>query len=151
MTAERRLLYAALVAWSIVAIISLVVGPPLGHDESAFASVARGTAPAWLYRSTGVIAIAKFGVALGGSELALRLASVVLGLGVVLAVWAVGRAAFDERIGAWAAAVIIGAHPMALRSTELIGDLPATACLLAGIAILTGELKRDDGPRWRLV
>jgi hypothetical protein len=40
---------------------------------------------------------------------------------------------------------------MALRSAELIGDLPATACVVAGVALLAGELSRDDGPRWRLV
>jgi hypothetical protein len=37
---------------------------------------------------------------------------------------------------------------MALRSAELIGDLPATACVLAGVAILVRELGRDRGPSW---
>jgi len=151
MPAERRLLYAALAAWAVIAVVSLIVAPPLGHDESAFALMARGGAPAWLYRSTGVITIAKIGVALGGSDFAMRIASAVLGLGLVVAVWAVGRAAFDDRVGAWAAAVVVGGHWMALRSVELIGDIPATACVLAGVAILARELRRDRGPSWWLV
>jgi len=151
MTHERWLLVAAVVAWLVVAVIGIALGPPLGHDESAFAAAARGDAPPWLYRSTGVIAIAKVGIALGGADWAMRLASVVLGAGVVVAAWAVGRAAFDERIGAWAAAVVAGAHPMALRSAELIGDLPATACVLAGVALLVEELRLERGPGWRII
>lgn len=148
---ERRLLHAALVAWGIVAILGVLVGPPLGHDESAFASAARGDAPAWLYRSTGVIAIAKIGLGLGASDAAMRIVPVLVSFSIIIGVWLVGSRAFDERVGAWAAAVAVGAHPMALRSAELIGDLPATGCLLVGIAMLVSELKREDGPRWRIV
>jgi len=39
---------------------------------------------------------------------------------------------------------------MVLRSAELLSDLPATACILGGIAILVGELDRADGPRRRI-
>ena len=147
---SRKLLVLALLAWLAIAIASLVTGPPLGHDEAAFGVAARGDGPAWLYRSTGVIWIAKVGVALGGGDVAMRLASVVLGLGLVGATWLVGSR-LSPRAGGWAALVVAGAHPMVLRSAELIGDLPATACVLAGIALLAGELARDDGPRWRLV
>jgi 4-amino-4-deoxy-L-arabinose transferase-like glycosyltransferase len=150
---DRRLLTAALLAWIAMALIGLVFGPSLGHDEAAFAIAARGEAPAgvWLYRSDGTIAIAKLGIALGGAVWQLRLASAVLGTGVVIAVFAVGRAAFSARTGAWAAALIAGAHPMAHRSAELLSDLPAVACLLGGIAILVGELDRAGGPRWHIV
>jgi len=140
----------ALLAWLAIAITSLVTGPPLGHDEAAFGLAARGDGPAWLYRSTGAIWIAKVGVALGGGEVALRLASALLGLGLVAATWLVGSR-LSPRAGGWAALVIAGAHPMTLRAAELIGDLPATACVLAGIAIMAGELSREAGPRWRLV
>lgn len=147
---ERRLLAAAVLAWLVVAILSLVLGPPLGHDECAFALIARGDAT-WLYKSRGVVAIAEFGIALGGSEWAIRLLMVPLGAGVVLGTYAVGRVVCDGKTGAWAAALVAGAHPMALRSAELIGDLPATAALLAAIALLAGELSRDGGLRWRIV
>ena len=150
---SRKLLTLALLAWLAIAVTSLVTGPALGHDEAAFGIAARGDGPAWLYRSTGVIWLAKLGVALGGGDVAMRLASVLLGLGLVVATWLVGSR-LSPRAGGWAALVVAGAHPMALRSAELIGDLPATACVLAGIAVMAGELSRpevDGGPRWRLV
>jgi 4-amino-4-deoxy-L-arabinose transferase-like glycosyltransferase len=177
---DRRLLTAALAAWGVVAVIGLVLGPSLGHDEAAFALAARGEAPPgrWLYRSEGTIAIARIGVALGGATWQLRLGSALLSPLVIVAVYAVGRAAFSARTGAWAAVVLAGAHPMGLRSAELLSDLPAAACLLGGVALLVGELDRRspiagggdpdgsaggagdkaprgidrvDGPRWRLV
>jgi 4-amino-4-deoxy-L-arabinose transferase-like glycosyltransferase len=146
-----RVLAVALLAWLAVAALGLVTGPPLGHDEAAFAVAARGDAPAWLYRSTGVIAIARVGVALGGSELALRLTSVLLGLGVVAGAWAVARAGFGDRVASWVALVVVGVHPLVLHGAELIGDPPATACLLLGAALVVGELDRPGGPRWRVV
>lgn len=144
----KRLLWIALAAWLVVAIVCLVSGPPLGHDESAFAISARGGGPPWLYRSTGVIWVAKLGVALGGGDTAMRIASTLLGLGMILAAWFAGLQ-LSEKAAGWSALVIAGAHPMSLRSTELIGDLPATACVVAGVALLAGELQR--GPRWRVV
>ncbi|HEX7835973.1 MAG TPA: hypothetical protein VF469_00855, partial [Kofleriaceae bacterium] len=68
-----------------------------------------------------------------------------------VAAFALGRAAFSARTGAWAAALVAGAHPMVMRSAQLLSDLPAAACLVGGIAILVGELDRDSGPRWRMV
>jgi len=150
---DRRLVSAALLVWIAMALLGLVLGPVLGHDEAAFALTARGLAPAgeWLYRSDGTVAIAKLGVMLGGAVWQLRLASAVLGTGFVIAVVAVGRAAFRTRTGAWAAALIAGAHPMVERSAELLSDLPSGGGRLGGIAILIGELDREGGPRWRIV
>ena len=150
---ERRLYYAALAAWAAITVLGIASGPPLGHDEAAFAVLARGGGPAsWMYRSTGMVVLAHVGVALGGAEWVMRLASGLVGLGVPVATWAVARRAFGERTAAWAVAVVAGAHWMVLRSAELIGDLPATACLLAGLAVLLRELdERDDGPTWGLV
>ncbi|MEO6773737.1 MAG: hypothetical protein ABI467_12085 [Kofleriaceae bacterium] len=166
---DRQIVVAALVAWFVVGGLALASGPPLGHDEAAYAVAARGDAPAWRYRSTGMIAIARAGLALGGGELALRGLALVLGAGVIVGAFALGKAAFGHpersrggtaspeqataggaRTGAWAAVVLATAHPMAARSAELIGDLPATACLLGGVAVLLGELERAR-PRWRLV
>jgi hypothetical protein len=152
----RRLVAAAIAAWLVAAAIGLVIGPPLGHDEAAFAIVARGDQPvgAWLYRSDGTVAIARLGVALGAADWQLRLASAVLGTAIVIAAFAVGRAAFTARTGAWAAVLVAGAHPMALRSAHLLGDVPAAAALLGGVALLVGELERAagcaTGPRWRI-
>jgi 4-amino-4-deoxy-L-arabinose transferase-like glycosyltransferase len=150
---DRCLFTAALLAWAAVALIGLLFGPTLGHDEAAFALTARGQAPpgSWLYRSDGTVAIARIGIALGGAEWQMRLTSSVLNALAIVAVYAVGRAAFSPRTGAWAAAVIAGAHPMVLRSAEMLSDLPAMAGILGGIALLVSELDRDDGPRWRIV
>jgi 4-amino-4-deoxy-L-arabinose transferase-like glycosyltransferase len=150
-TPDRRLLLAAVIAWLVVAVLGIVLGPPLGHDEAAFAVSARGGGPPWVYRSAGVTEVARIGVLLGGATWQLRIASALFGTLIVVGAYAAGTAAFSARTGAWAAAVIAGAHPMALRSAELIGDLPATGCLLVGIALLAAELAREDGPRWRLV
>ncbi|HTR52506.1 MAG TPA: glycosyltransferase family 39 protein [Kofleriaceae bacterium] len=155
MTFERRLLFAALGAWLVVTVLGVVSGPPLGHDEAAFSVIARGGGSAWLYRSSGVVALAKIGVALGGRAWVMRLPTGLAGFGVPLGAWAVGRRAFGARTGAWAAAVLAGAHPMMMRSAELIGDLPATACMLAGIAVVVGELEPSSGddamPTWRFL
>jgi len=148
---DRRLLIGAAIAWFAIAMLAIVLGPPLGHDESAFAVAARGDGPAWVYRSVGVRLIAEVGVALGGAEWQLRLVSAVLGIGIIFAAYALGRATLSPRTGAWAACILAGAHPLALRSSELIGDIPATACVLAGLAVLAGELSRDGGPRWRML
>jgi hypothetical protein len=74
----RRLVAAAIAAWLVAAAIGMVIGPPLGHDEAAFAIVARGDQPVgtWLYRSDGTVAIARLGVALGAADWQLRLAQV---------------------------------------------------------------------------
>jgi hypothetical protein len=152
----RRLLIASLVAWSAAVAVAVVIGAPLHGDEASYAVIARGDAD-WLYRSRGVVALAKLGLALGGSDLAMRAASLVLGFTVVLAAAWLARtfAGSDQLAGdrsaAWTAAVVAGAHPFALRAGELLGDLPATATVVAAIAIALGELSRTAGPRYRLM
>lgn len=140
-----------MLAWLVVAVLALVWGPPLGHDESAFALIARGDAPPWLYRSRGVVVLDEIGVRLGGSAIAIRAPFALLAAGLVLGAYAVGRAAFEPRVGAWAAAVMASGHVMALRSADALGDIPAAAFLLAGVAVLIVELSRVDGARWRIV
>src|SRR5215467_9967858 len=100
---ERRLFTAALLVWGVVALICLVFGPTLGHDEAAFALAARGHGPpgAWLYRSEGTVTIARLGLALGGAEWQQRLPSMLLNALAIAAVHAVGRTVFAGRTGAW--------------------------------------------------
>lgn len=148
---ERRLLLGALIAWLAIAVVGAFIGPPLGHDEAAFAISARGDGPPWLYRSVAVTLVAEVGGALGGDEWQLRLPFALLGLVVPLGAYLLGRAAFSPRIGAWAAVALATAHPMMLRAADVLGDLPATGCVLVGLAIVVGELSREDGPTFRLV
>jgi hypothetical protein len=156
----RRVFVAALLAWSAIVIAALVVDSPLHGDEAAYAVLARTGADEWLYRSRGVVALARLGLALGGSDVAVRLTGTVLGLGVVVAAAAAGRALarasgrsadHADRVAAWTAAAIAGSHPFALRGAELLGDVPAAAALLGAIALAIAELSRTDGPRYRLV
>jgi hypothetical protein len=146
---SRRLLFAAFAAWTISVTIGLLCRAPLTSDEAAYALIARGDGEAWLYRSRGVVALAELGAWLagdGGDERVLRLPMLLAGLPLVLAVGAVGGRAFGARVGAIAASIIAGAHPFVLRGFELLGDVPATACLLGAIAIAIRELADPDRP-----
>src|SRR6266550_7883555 len=109
MTRERWLFVVTVKTWILIALLSLLCSPPLGHDEAQYAVAARADESPWLYLSPGTVAIARIGILLGGSDWALRLLPIVLGSGVVVAAWLLGRVAFDERVGAWSAAVVAGA------------------------------------------
>jgi hypothetical protein len=150
MTRERRLVVAALGAWIAVEILLLASAPVLGHDESQYAIQARGDRE-WLYVSTGTVAVARIGIWFGGGAVAMRIVPALLSCGFIVASWLAGRVAYGERVGAIAAAVMAGASPIALRSTELLSDLPSAACMLAGIALIVRELERASGPSWRLL
>ena len=147
----RRLLGLALGAWCVAVGLGLLFGSPLTHDEASYALLARGVDVDWLYRPRGVVALAHVGIALGGSDLALRLPSTVLGLGFVMAVAALGTRVFGAWVGAWAAALVAGAHPFVLAGAQLLGDLPSATCLLLAVTLLVAELGRPSGPRARLV
>ncbi len=147
----RRLLLAAFVAWLVSTVIGLAFAAPLTSDEAAYALIARGDGPDWLYRSRGVVELARLGLVFGGGDLAVRIVPMLASLPLVLAVAAVGRRAFGPWVGAGAAAVIAGAHPFVLRGFELLGDLPAASCLLGAIAIILAELAGDRPPTYRLV
>ncbi|MFT3691687.1 MAG: glycosyltransferase family 39 protein [Kofleriaceae bacterium] len=146
----RRLLNAAFLGWFVVGFLALVSGPPLGHDEAAYAVAARGDAPTWHYRSTGMITIARAGLLVGDSPMALRMVALLLSGSLLIGAFLLGRAAFDERTGAWAALVITTSHQMMARSAELIGDLPSTGALLIGCAFLIANFQRDRS-KWSLV
>jgi hypothetical protein len=153
MTLERRLVFAALGAWLAVAIANLVTDSIFGYDESAFASLARGDVIAFdlLYRSRGVVVAAKLGMVLGEQAWQVRLPFVLVCLALPLVVFALGRAAYDARTGAWSAVVVACGHQLLGRNAHVLGDIPAVAGVLTGMAIAITELARTGGPRWRLV
>jgi 4-amino-4-deoxy-L-arabinose transferase-like glycosyltransferase len=149
---ERKLLGAAVLAWLAIGISNLVLDPWFGYDEAAFAAVARGDAAAfWLYRSRGVVTLAQAGLQLGESAWMLRLPFLVLDLALPLAVYLAGRAAFDTRTGAWSAAVVVTSHQLLAQNGYVLGDVPATAGIVLGVAIACSELSREGGPRGYLV
>jgi Dolichyl-phosphate-mannose-protein mannosyltransferase len=149
---ERKLLGAAVLAWLAIGICNLVFDPWFGYDESAFAAVARGDAAAfWLYRSRGVVTLAQLGQAFGESAWIIRLPFLVVDLALPLAVYLAGRCAFDARTGAWSAAVIVTSHQLLAQNGYVLGDVPATAGIVLGVAIASRELSREGGPRWTLL
>jgi hypothetical protein len=151
-TLERRLVLGAMFAWLAVAIANLITDSILGYDESAFATIARGDElPDLLYRSRGVVATAKLGMLLGDQAWQVRLPFVIVCLALPLVVFALGRAAYDARAGAWAAAIVACGHQLLGRNAHVLGDIPAVVGVVAGMAIAVTELSREDGPRWRLV
>src|SRR5438874_1357981 len=92
----RTLLLVALALWSISVALALTAGAPLTSDEAAYALIARGAGHGWIYRPIGMVAIAKLGVALGGSDLAMRLPCALTSPLLLVAIEAVGR-----RLGPW--------------------------------------------------
>ncbi|HWO25811.1 MAG TPA: hypothetical protein VNO30_44055 [Kofleriaceae bacterium] len=146
----RRVVLLSLAVWCACVLLSLLVGPPLGPDEAAYARLARHDPHVELHRPVGMITIARIGYALGGSELALRMTSVLLGTTLIFAVAWFGRR-FGPWVGAWATAVVVGTHAFTMRSFQLLNDLPATAGLLVASAIVIDELEREAGPTYRLV
>jgi 4-amino-4-deoxy-L-arabinose transferase-like glycosyltransferase len=146
---------AGLLVWIAFATTLWSSEMPLGHDEAQYAIAAsewlRGEVPRWNYLSVGMTAVAAPGVLAGGGEGELRLASALCGIGFVLACAALARRLAGATIAAWAVAVVVGTVCIAKRSADLLSDVPAAACLLAASSILSTELSREGGPRWRLL
>jgi hypothetical protein len=168
MTAPRlpALIFAAgLVVWIANAAVLWLLAPPLGHDEAQYVLAAQdmlaGEAPRWFYVSSGMSVVATVSQALGDGEVALRLPAFVLGVGFVLAAGGLAWRAYGPATAAWVVAVLAGMRSVMRLSVELLSDLPATALLLAGTAVILAEVTRPAGegeeggrpppPRWRVV
>jgi len=148
-------LAAGLLCWVGVGLIQWLTAAPLGHDESQYALAAtdflHGDAPRWQNVSAGMNIVALPGVLLGGGEIGLRALPFILGIGFIMAVWLLARATFGAETAAWAVAALAGCRSLVQRSTDLLSDIPASACLLAAMWLMTSELSREAGARWRLV
>lgn len=128
---------------------------PLGHDEARYAGDTRGLlhgeGKRYVYVPVGMNALAAPGVLAGGDERALRAISLLAGIAFLLGAWTLARRATTDDTAAWTVGVLAGALPMIRFSSDLLSDLPSAACLLFALAILVVELRRDDGPSFRLV
>ena len=96
-------------------------------------------------------AIALPGVLAGGDERALRIVPFIATMMFLFAAWQFARRTVDAECACWLVGILAGAHPFVMYSGQLLSDLPSGACLLGALAILIPELRRDDGPRYRLV
>jgi len=144
----RTLIVAAVTVWVAAAAIRWAIGSPLGHDEARYALSARallhGHLPRWAYVPPGVAALGVPGIVLGAGERALRLLPLVVNLGVLAAAFALARR-FSRETAAWTLAVLAGTLPLLRLSTDLLSDIPSAALVLAGLAVLLGELD------WRML
>ena len=147
---------AGLVAWIAIAAIIWLGGSTLGHDESQYVLDARdwlaGNEPRWFYLSSGMRYVTAAGLLFGDGEVALRFPTFVLGIAMVLAAAALAWRFYGAMTAAWVIGVLAGLRCMTQLSAELLSDVPATAFLLAGTLVLADEtIRRDDGPRWRVM
>ncbi len=150
-----RALYAiGLAAWIVAGTIYWLLAPPLGHDEAQYALAARdalvGDPPRWHYVSYGMNALAIPGLLLGGSEIAMRLTPLVVGLTLPMAAAHLARRLFDDESAAWLVLILAGTVALTRRSAQLLSDLPACTCLLIACSIAIDELANPRLPRWRL-
>jgi len=117
------------------------VGMVLGHDESVYAVMARhwlGDGPATGVSDHRAPLLPVLGLpilAAGGGDLALRGIGTLSAVGMVVAVWWVGRTLHGPAAGLIAAAVVGFAPSMFTAGTLFLTDLPAAALLvtLAGL------------------
>src|SRR5690606_10562467 len=132
----KWLAVVGLAAVALVLARVVIGGGELGHDEAAYALKARawlrGTPDTgWdLHRGIGQSVIALAVLAVRESASALRLVSVVLSIGTVVAVWALGRTMRSDRVGIFAAAMFAVAPSFLRRGAEFLSDLPSTGLLL---------------------
>lgn len=150
MATARRVVLASLAVWVACVVLQWLVDPPLAHDEAAYAVLGLEGLTRWAYRPIGMVELARIGLVIGHSGIALRAPSVILGLAFVPAVAYLGRR-FGEWTGAWTAALVVGSHTFVMRGFQLLNDIPAATCVLVATAIALDELTRDEGPRYRLV
>jgi hypothetical protein len=150
----KWLVAGAFAVWASCAVIRWVLVPPLSHDEAHYALASRdllaGDPPRWIYMSIGTQLIAAPGIAAGGSERALRVLPVLLGLVFLGCAWRAASALGGDAAAAWTIAVLAGTTPVTRFQSDLMSDMPSAACLLAAIALLVTELRREGGPRWRI-
>ena len=149
------MLAAGLLAWTVTTAIQWLVPAPLGHDEAQYALAARdvlsGVEPRWFYLSPGMNALAVPGIMLGGSEQAVRLVPFLTGIIFVIATAGLAWRALGGAAAAWTVAILAGARPLLQRTSELLSDVPSTACMILAMWVLATELSREHGPRWRLL
>lgn len=152
---SRAAVLGAFAVWITCAAIRWYTPTPLAHDEARYALATKDfieSRPArWVYVSSGMLAVGAPGILAGGSDRALRVLPLLLGLGFLVAAWRAGCAIGGPETGAWTAAVVVGIGQLAQLQSDLLSDLPSAGCLLGAIAVLVHELRRDGGPTWRIL
>lgn len=155
---SARLVLACVTTWVVVVAVNWLGRAPLGHDESQYAIAARemlaGEPPRWwFYLSRGMEVIAMPGIWLGEGELAIRAVSFMIGaVAFPFALWRVAQSArISNVVTATALLVLAGASGVTRVIADLNSDVPAATALLGAIAVLSDEVDRPEGARWRIL
>lgn len=146
---------AGLLVWIANAAIMWLSASPLGHDEAQYVLAANdllaGDPARWFYASSGMSLVGISG-AIGGTEIAARFPTFVLGIGFVLAAAGLAWRIYGALTAAWVVAVLAGMRSVMGMSADLLSDLPATAFLLGGtLVMLTEVVQRAEPLRWRMM
>ena len=154
---ERAALALLCVALVVALAWALRVPQLLAHDESAYALMARewlgdrfGAAVSF-HRAPLLPALGFPVVALGGDAPQLHVIGVLAAVGVLLAVYSLGRILDGPAAGLVAAGVFSFAPPVFRAGTMFLTDLPATAFLVALAALLWSQLGVRPEPDRRLL
>jgi 4-amino-4-deoxy-L-arabinose transferase-like glycosyltransferase len=84
---------------------------------------------------------------MGASEQALRVLPCALGVAFIISCWTFARRFFGREVASLVVAMLATSPQMAVHSSELLSDLPSTACLIWTLTILLSEFMREEGPR----
>ncbi|HJR90813.1 MAG TPA: glycosyltransferase family 39 protein [Acidimicrobiia bacterium] len=138
----RWVVLAGLVVLASGLVRVVIGGGGFGHDESAYALKGR----AWIQGTPGTgwaihrgwiqSVLAAAVLPFTSSELVMRLVSVTLTVGTVVAVWWLGRTVRSNRVGLVAAAVFATGPSLLRRGAEFLTDVPSTGLLLVVTVIL---------------
>lgn len=142
------LLLAILAALTALRLIGLRLSiVDLFYDEAQYWSWAQNLAFGY-YSKPPLLAWIIFGAerVCGSAEWCVRAASPVFYFGTSLAVYAIGRAAYDERVGFWAALMTALTTGAAFSSRIISTDVPLLFCWAVA---LYGFVKLLEAPRWR--
>ncbi len=149
-------LIAAVVALGLLIAGLLFVMPqgPLGHDESVYAVKARawyaGTPSTGFesYRPPGMPAVGWIVMHISSSDVALRVAGLVLAAGTAVVAWFTGRTMLGAGAAWIGVGVFVASEAYLRRATEFLNDLAAAGLLIATMLVIWYHFERRPGGWW---
>ena len=152
LVAETAALMLIVLVFGALAIRNVAIGAPMGWDESVYGLTARswvaGTPlTGWaLHRSPGMPALGTIPLLFVQSDAVMRGWGVAFGMGMIVAVWAVGRRAGGSATGLLAAAAVASVPDLQADAGRYLTDVPSTALLLTIVLVLLWQLTRPAAP-----
>jgi Dolichyl-phosphate-mannose-protein mannosyltransferase len=128
----------------------------LGHDESAYAVKARswieGTPSTGFesYRPVGIPVVGWLALQLSDSIVALRVAATIISVGVVAAMWAIGRTMLSPAAALIGTATFMVSESFLRRGTEFLNDIGSAGLLLVTVFFIWLHFERHPERWWLL-